>query len=182
MDGIKAHVVFASNLVSQMHVPMKEKLTYMFSRSISGRRTSMQERLSESSVAISVNAVASVSVRLLLPLSMRLPRVTLPLSPRVTLPFSAIVATVPLSPRCIVWHCLPSVTARSCRMLASISEAVRMPLFFLLLQLYLSEARLVLLGARLACVFLVSGRRLMVLDRIGYHAKPIQNRLGGCRD
>ena len=44
MDGIKAHVVFASNLVSQMQVPMKEKLTYMFSRSISGRRTSMQER------------------------------------------------------------------------------------------------------------------------------------------
>ena len=49
MDGVKAHVVFASNLealtlVSQMHVPMKEKLTYMFSRSISGRRTSMQER------------------------------------------------------------------------------------------------------------------------------------------
>ena len=45
--------------------------------------------------------------------------------------------------------------------------SVRMPLFFLLLQLYLSEARRVLLGARLACVFLVSGRRLMLLDRIG---------------
>ena len=95
---------------------------------------------------------------------MRLPRVTLPLSPCVTLPFSAIVATVPLSPRCI-----PCIVAMrySAITLPLLPLSVRMPLFFLLLQLYLSEARRVLLGARLACVFLVSERCLMVLDDIG---------------